>query len=312
MSNIDEDTLNEQYQKFLSSYLPISIAILLGLGGLSQIIPSLLDKSNFSNLFLFEILCLLILISIGVISFYYHKKMVKNFKLVKHQYSEIIDSYKAQKTQSEEKIRKLEEKLNKSEDRNRKDNDTGLWNKEQIRGFVEERIGHSNNKNRPFSILFVDIDWFSRLNEIRYELGTSIIKQLADVLTQKSQGGDIVIRYGGDEFIIISDLGTDITGGLGYAKKIREYVENYNDFKDEKSPHPVKITVSCGVTTYSRNKHHDGDICKQLFNEASSAMTKAKAYREEKNYVMHFSQISSSSEQKLVSDHSIDTREIQK
>ena len=77
----------------------------------------------------------------------------------------------------------LKDELKKSEDLNRKDTDTDLWNKEQIRGFVEERIQLSEIKSSPFSLVFVDIDWFRRLNDIRYELGTSIIKQMADVLT---------------------------------------------------------------------------------------------------------------------------------
>ena len=76
-------------------------------------------------------------------------------------------------------------------------------------------------------------------------------------------------------------------------KKIRAFVEQYEEFTDDNRPDPVKITVSCGVTTYSPNRNKQNDICRQLFTEASEAMKAAKKYRSEKNYVLHHNQISS-------------------
>lgn len=166
---------------------------------------------------------------------------------------------------------------------------TNLFDKEQLGIIVKEQIQIANEKLKPFSIIFIEIDDFKKYHTNSNTLSDIIIKQMGNVLAEH-YNGDYVIRFGEDKFIVVSKIGTDIESGKGFAERIRRAVEEYEFFGTDGSL-PIKITISCGVTVYNVNKVYSENICKQLLFEASSACTQAKKPRENgkvKNYVQIF------------------------
>lgn len=213
---------------------------------------------------------------------------INNYKMQLENKLQELENYKVQVQKYETDLNSYRKIILELEDKCKKDPMTNLYNKEQFKVIVNKQIEIAKEKHKPFSMIFVDIDNFKRFNTDNYILGDSIIEQMGSMLDHFS--GDFVIRYGGDEFIIVSRIGTDIDGGYGFAQRIRREIEEYEFLGNDYSS-PIRITVSCGVTAYDVNRVYHDDICKQLLFEASRACTQAKKIGKDgkaKNFVQVF------------------------
>jgi diguanylate cyclase (GGDEF)-like protein len=81
---------------------------------------------------------------------------------------------------------------------------TGCYN----RRFFEEAIEHELQRHRryrsPLSIIFVDIDRFKSINDsYGHDAGDRVLKFVAEFLTKNVRDADYVIRWGGDEFLLL-------------------------------------------------------------------------------------------------------------
>ncbi len=84
-------------------------------------------------------------------------------------------------------------------------------------------------------------DKFGHLN------GSVVLKQLADVLRETLREVDSVIRFGGDEFVILL-LGATSNTGLMAAERIRRKIEDARFFLDD--GHHISLTASIGIASY--------------------------------------------------------------
>ena len=91
-------------------------------------------------------------------------------------------------------------------------------------------------------IAFVDVDYFKEVNDVHgHETGDRVLRTVAAILRSASRTGDVVTRFGGDEFVVILSQGSDVDL---YARRVRRAVAR-QDWTDE-SP-GLAITVSVGV-----------------------------------------------------------------
>lgn len=112
-------------------------------------------------------------------------------------------------------------------------------------------------------ILMIDIDHFKEVNDTYgHDSGDIILKEIAQILKTNIRNSDYVIRWGGEEFLILLiNCGIDSCGTI--AEQIRSRVEtSQNDI--------CKITVSIGVSLYA-----GGDYTKSI-KEADIALYQAK------------------------------------
>ena len=93
----------------------------------------------------------------------------------------------------------------------------------------------------------MDLDYFKSINDVYgHVFGDLVLKQFAALLTKTVRPYDVAIRYGGEEFIIISpDTGRN--GALILAHRILNNVQLFN-FGDE--THIIKLKVSLAVASY--------------------------------------------------------------
>ena len=93
----------------------------------------------------------------------------------------------------------------------------------------------------PLTVIMLDIDYFKSINDVYgHQFGDLILKQFALQLKKMVRKYDIVIRYGGEEFIIIS-AGIDRNQALTFSQRILGALNLYT-FGNKK--HYIKLKIS--------------------------------------------------------------------
>lgn len=102
---------------------------------------------------------------------------------------------------------------------------TGLNNRRFLEEYVETLIANVHRKKSHLGVMMLDLDFFKMVNDTYgHDAGDSVIKALAKVLRQSVRATDMVIRYGGEEFLIIL-VETEPAAVDQVAEKIRASVE---------------------------------------------------------------------------------------
>jgi len=126
------------------------------------------------------------------------------------------------------------------------------------------------NDRKDYSILFIDIDDFKYINDsFGHIIGNKILKELATILKRSIRPTDFIVRYGGEEFIIILQ-NTEKNTAIEIAERIRKKVESHTFINENKC---LNITISIGIS--SSNEHYKNFFA--LINTADKNLYKAKS-----------------------------------
>ncbi|MDP3731466.1 MAG: diguanylate cyclase [Candidatus Omnitrophota bacterium] len=145
---------------------------------------------------------------------------------------------------------------------------TGLYNHRYLQDVIEAEFHRAKRYAHPFSVMMMDVDYFKSINDVYGHIfGDLVLKQLARQLKRMVRQYDIVIRFGGEEFVIISP-GIDRPGALKLAQRLLDAVNLYN-FGDKN--HTVKLKLSIAVASYPEDKIIKGidlvEITDQILNK---------------------------------------------
>ncbi|WP_432823747.1 putative bifunctional diguanylate cyclase/phosphodiesterase, partial [Trichloromonas sp.] len=148
---------------------------------------------------------------------------------------------------------------------------TNLYNQRVFWDLAENELLRAQSHDYSFGTLIVDLDNFKLIND-RYghSFGDTFLKVLAERLKKTLNAGDILTRYGGDEFAIIlpeSDQGKTYATAL---KVIEAVKETFVAAPDGKS---IKASVSIGLSVFPE---HSAEMS-TLFVIANNMMYKAKS-----------------------------------
>ncbi|MCS7011851.1 MAG: sensor domain-containing diguanylate cyclase [Anaerolineales bacterium] len=122
---------------------------------------------------------------------------------------------------------------------------TGISNRRYIEARLRAALNALEQDLLPFGVLFLDIDFFKRVNDTYgHEIGDEVLKMVAKTLQQNIRQEDIAARWGGEEFVILL-MNTDARGLLLAAEKLRALVKASSLRVGNKY---ISVTVSIGGT----------------------------------------------------------------
>ncbi len=147
---------------------------------------------------------------------------------------------------------------------------TGVLNRRFGLRRMTEEFERSKRYRMPLSVAMVDLDHFKKINDTYgHQAGDFVLKTLAGLFARNIRVSDLVIRFGGEEFLLVFN-GASAVDAYQIMEKLRTKAETlrlqYGSFD-------LKITLSAGVASFPSDKVSD---LPSLIHQADAALYKAK------------------------------------
>lgn len=163
-------------------------------------------------------------------------------------------------------ITELKQKSNLLEYQANHDQLTGLYNRQKFHNVFTKEIRRSRRYTSPLSLILFDIDNFKSINDtFGHPVGDEILKTVASFASINLRETDTIVRWGGEEFIVLLPE-TCIETAANVAEKLREGIEEL-EFKTINEV----VTVSFGISTLREN-----DSEASFIDRADEALYEAK------------------------------------
>ncbi len=147
---------------------------------------------------------------------------------------------------------------------------TGVFNHRYFHEAIAAQL-EAAESSTTISLLFIDIDYFKRYNDLYGHLqGDEVLNKVASLIKKNVRSGDVVARYGGEEFAVILS-NTHEKDAILIGERIRSAIYTTH-FDGEENLPKNKLTVSIGVSCFPNKAKSQRD----LIMTADDAMYKAK------------------------------------
>lgn len=138
---------------------------------------------------------------------------------------------------------------------------TGVSNRRALDDTLGGQLALQARYHVEFTIAMFDIDHFKQVNDVEGHLfGDRILQDVARIIDDNARETDTVVRYGGEEFVVIMPE-TNLEGACYFSNRVREEIHR-----------KLPVTISGGVT-----QAIDGDSVPSILARADTALYEAKA-----------------------------------
>ena len=121
---------------------------------------------------------------------------------------------------------------------------TGLHNRRYLMPRLDEMLGRSNRRGERFALAMFDIDHFKKINDSIGHLGGDyVLQRFADILVRQTRSMDVVVRFGGEEFIVVFSA---VEHG-DVRQLVQRILESVHDEAFVFDDGQISVTVSAGV-----------------------------------------------------------------
>jgi diguanylate cyclase (GGDEF)-like protein len=142
---------------------------------------------------------------------------------------------------------RLEEQARELQELSIRDDLTSAFNRRYLDQRLADEFVRSRRYNSPLTIAMWDVDGFKEINDrMSHAVGDTVLRRLVEIVGERIRQSDILVRYGGEEFVVVF-LETTLPEAIVAAEKIRAAVQEY----DWSQLHPDlhEVTVSLGVAS---------------------------------------------------------------
>ena len=138
---------------------------------------------------------------------------------------------------------------------------TGLFNRRFLEESMNQEVARAQRGNTSLGVVMLDIDKFKLLNDTHgHEAGDAALREVAHVLLENVRAGDVVCRFGGDEFIVLMP-GASLNAAMRKARRLDMQLKIQG------------VECSTGVANYPDR----GSTGVELLKSADAALYRAKA-----------------------------------
>lgn len=182
-----------------------------------------------------------------------------------------------------DQFRRGEAKRLFAEEQARTDPLTGLNNRRAFQEQVKRLWQQCHRQKQPMAVVIVDLDNFKQINDTHgHQIGDQVLEATARQLQDALRNGDVLARWGGEEFILFMP-DTTVEAAVHVAERIRQRIESIcQDFADNQ---PMALSASLGVAD---SRSGSGSL-EKLIQEADKCLYSAKQMGRNQVATMAFS-----------------------
>jgi diguanylate cyclase (GGDEF)-like protein len=145
---------------------------------------------------------------------------------------------------------------------------THAYNRGFLMPSIVREMNRAQREGTTFSVLLMDLDRFKAVNDrFGHAVGDGVLRRFADVVRASVRSVDVLIRRGGEEFVLVMP-GTTEEEAIAVAERIREHFESH---PSRLGPGDITNTVSIGLAAWNGRETAD-----ELDERADQAMYEAK------------------------------------
>ena len=145
---------------------------------------------------------------------------------------------------------------------------TGLPNRRMLTDRLEHALARAHRNGTLVGVVFFDVDHFKLVNDsLGHQAGDRVLQELASRFRMGARDSDTVVRFGGDEFVLVCEDLDGIDEVIEVAERLTALIEEPQDIDRAERV----VTVSSGVAI-----SHDGSTASSLLSDADAAMNLAK------------------------------------
>lgn len=134
---------------------------------------------------------------------------------------------------------------------------TGLFNRRYLEETLAREVARAAREQAPLSLLMIDLDHFKHVNDTYgHSAGDRVLQAVADLLQRQVRSGDIVCRYGGEEFaVLLPETSTD--HAVARAEELRQTAQSLELPGPSSS---ASLSLSVGVATFPTHGRRSADL----------------------------------------------------
>jgi diguanylate cyclase (GGDEF)-like protein len=118
---------------------------------------------------------------------------------------------------------------------------TELHNRHYLDVNIEAMLARAQRNNQPLAWILLDLDFFKRINDqYGHQLGDSVLKHFSGILQQHSRSNDHLIRWGGEEFLLVLEQSSEVQH---YIARLQQLIHDYPWQQKLGAP----VTISCSI-----------------------------------------------------------------
>jgi diguanylate cyclase (GGDEF)-like protein len=131
---------------------------------------------------------------------------------------------------------------------------TEVYNRRSLDEMATRFISRARRTKEPLTFLVIDLDRFKDVNtRFGHLTGDFVLAEVAGILKSSTRGSDAVVRYGGDEFLIVLGNTTKLNAGF-VVRRIHDYLSRWNKRGNLDG---LELTVSVGMAEWEDGKTLD-------------------------------------------------------